>query len=57
MTTQVENFENLSQGCPVSLKIKSLKRVKPSVIQELKEKYGIKNDTLDHTITALAGII
>lgn len=57
MTTQVENFENLSQGCPVSLKIKALKRVKPSVIQELKEKYGIKNDTLDHTITALAGII
>lgn len=30
---------------------------KPSIIQELKEKYGIKNDTLDRTITALAGII
>ena len=57
MATQAENFENLLKGCPVSLKIKSLKRVKPSVIQELKEKYGIKNDTLDRTITALAGII
>ena len=57
MTTQVEHFENLLKGCPVSLKIKSLKRVKPSVIQELKEKYGIKSDTLDRTITALAGII
>ena len=30
---------------------------KPSIIQELKEKYGIKSDPLDRTITALAGII
>ena len=57
MTTQVENFANLLKGCPESLRIKSLKRVKPSIIQELKEKYGIKSNILDRTITALAGII
>lgn len=57
MTTQAENFENLSQGCPESLRIKSLNMAKPSIIQELKEKYDIKSDTLDRTITALAGII
>ena len=57
MTTQAENFENLLKGCPESLRIKSLKMAKPSVIQELKEKYGIKSNTLDRTITALAGII
>lgn len=57
MTTQAENFENLLKGRPVSLKIKSLNMAKPSIIQELKEKYGIKSDTLDRTITALAGII
>ena len=57
MTTQVENFENLSKGCPESLRIKSLNMAKPSIIQGLKKKYGIKSDTLDRTITALAGII
>ena len=57
MTTQAENFENLLKGCPESLRIKSLKMAKPSIIQELKEKYGIKSNTLDRTITALAGIM
>ena len=57
MTTQAENFENLLKGCPESLRIKSLNMAKPSIIQELKEKYGIKSNTLDRTITALAGIM